>query len=94
MTIRDLRSVGSVFPSAGTLTEQMHLYLAEISAADRTAKGGGAEGEGEDIEIVEVALDELLQMARDGKILDAKTLILVQTLMIEDLETRLAKAAK
>lgn len=81
-----LRPVASVLSSAGTLTERMHLYIADVSAADRTEEGGGNPGEGEDIEIVEVALSELFAMARRGAIEDAKTLILVQRLMIDALE--------
>jgi nudix-type nucleoside diphosphatase (YffH/AdpP family) len=80
-----LRPVGSVVPSAGTLTERMHLYVAEVSGAERGA-GGGNPHEGEDIEIVEVPLGELFGMARNGEIEDAKTLILAQRLMIEALE--------
>ena len=80
-----LRKVGTVVPSAGTLTERMHLFIAEVSAADRTEDGGGKPSEGEDIEVVEIPLAELYERARRGEIDDAKTLILVQRLMIEDL---------
>ncbi len=85
LTIGALRPLGSVVPSAGTLTERMHLYIAEVSGAERGA-GGGNPHEGEDIEIVELPLETLFRMARDGEIEDAKTLILVQRLMIEALE--------
>jgi GDP-mannose pyrophosphatase NudK len=93
VTVRDLRHIGDVFPSAGTLTEQMHLYIAEIASADRTAPGGGMEGEGENIEVVEMPLPELFRMAREGRIIDAKTLILTQVLMIEELESRVGSTA-
>lgn len=83
VTLHDLRHVGTVFPSAGTLTERMHLYFAEVTSADRTAAGGGLEGEGEAIEVVEIPLAELFSMVRDRRIADAKTLILAQWLMIE-----------
>ena len=86
LRLRNLRHVADVFPSAGTLTERMHLYVADIARQDRTAPGGGKAGEGEDIEVVEIPLGELFAMARAGKILDAKTLILVQALLIETLE--------
>ena len=80
-----MRKVGTVVPSAGTLTERMHLFIAEVSSKDRTSKGGGKAGEGEDIEILEMPLDELFERARRGAIEDAKTLILVQHLMLEEL---------
>ncbi len=86
LKIGKLRKIGSVVPSAGTLTERMHLFIAEVSAADKTEDGGGNPHEGEDIEVVEVALPELFGMARRGEIEDAKTLILVQRLLLEETE--------
>ena len=83
LSIRELRSLGSILPSAGTLTERMHLFVAEVSAADRTEDGGGVEHEGESIEVVEVPLAELFAMAKSGGLEDAKTLVIVQRLMIE-----------
>lgn len=80
-----LRSLGSVLPSAGTLTERMHLFVAEVSADDARKGRGGVAHEGEDIEVVELPLPELYDMARNGGIEDAKTLIIVQRLMLEAL---------
>jgi nudix-type nucleoside diphosphatase (YffH/AdpP family) len=88
LKIGSLRKIGVVAPSAGTLTERMHLFIAEVSAADQTEEGGGNPHEGEDIEIVEMPLTELFDKARRGEIEDAKTLILVQRLMLEELEGR------
>jgi nudix-type nucleoside diphosphatase (YffH/AdpP family) len=88
LRVTALRGIGSVVPSAGTLTERMHLFIAEVSSADRVAAGGGSPHEGEDIEVVDVPLRELFAMASRGGIEDAKTLILVQHLMIEELEAR------
>ena len=88
-----LRKVGTVVPSAGTLTERMHLFIADVSEADRTENGGGNPSEGETIQVVEIPLTELYDKARRGEIEDAKTLILVQHLIIEELEARLADRA-
>lgn len=88
LRVRALRGIGSVLPSAGTLTERMHLFIAEVSAEDRVEAGGGNPHEGEDIEVVEVPLAELFAMARGGGIEDAKTLVLVQRLIMEELEAR------
>jgi nudix-type nucleoside diphosphatase (YffH/AdpP family) len=86
--IGSMRKVATVLPSAGTLTERMHLFIAEVSERDRTDGGGGKPGEGENIEIVDVPLSELFERARRGEIADAKTLILVQQLMIDELDKR------
>src|SRR4051794_25520242 len=84
--IGTLRRLGSILPSAGTLTERMHLFLAEVSAGELARTGGGNAHEGENIEVVEVRLPELYDMARRGVIEDAKTLVIVQKLMLEDLD--------
>jgi nudix-type nucleoside diphosphatase (YffH/AdpP family) len=81
-----MRKVAIVLPSAGTLTERMHLFIAEVTDDQRTENGGGVAHEGEDIEVVEVPLATLFKQARRGEIADAKTLILVQQLMLEALE--------
>ena len=86
VTIGALRSLGTMLPSVGTLTERMHLFVAEVSAADRTEEGGGNAHEGEEIEVVEVPLTRLFDMARSGALEDAKTLVIVQRLMLEALE--------
>ena len=78
-----VRKVGEVYVSPGTLTEKIHLFLATYGLQDRRSDGGGLDHEGEDIEIIEMPLDELFQMARAGAINDAKTLILVQALILE-----------
>jgi GDP-mannose pyrophosphatase NudK len=86
LTVRKLRSLGSVMPSAGALTERVHLFVAEATSADRANAGGGLAHEGESLEVVEVPLPDLFAMARDGTLEDSKTLIIVQRLMIEALE--------
>lgn len=85
ITIGELRSLGSIVPSAGTLTERMHLFVAELNGTESRGNGGGNPHEGEDIEIVEIPLAKLYEMARQGAIEDAKTLVIVQRLMLEDL---------
>ena len=80
-----MRSIGSVLSSAGTLTERMHLFIAEVSQGERAGRGGGNPHEGEQIEVVEVPLPVLYEMARSGAIEDAKTLVIVQRLMLDEL---------
>jgi nudix-type nucleoside diphosphatase (YffH/AdpP family) len=81
--LESVRKVGAVYPSPGALAEKMHLFLAAYGSNDRMSDGGGLDHEGEDIEIVEMPLDELFDMARAGTIIDAKTLILVQMLILD-----------
>ncbi len=84
LKIGALRSLGMILPSIGTLTERMFLFVAEVSEADRTENGGGNPHEGEDIEVVEMPLADFFRMAREGRIADAKTLVIAQRLIIEE----------
>lgn len=63
--------------SPGSVTERLHLFVGEYTAADRVSAGGGHASEGEDIEVIEVALDQALAMIERGEIADAKTIMLV-----------------
>jgi nudix-type nucleoside diphosphatase (YffH/AdpP family) len=55
-----------------------HGFVAEYDASDRIAGGGGLEHEGEDIEVLELPIDEAMAMLADGRIRDAKTIMLLQ----------------
>jgi hypothetical protein len=44
----------------------------------RVGNGGGLANEGEDIEVLELPIDQALAMISDGRIVDAKTIMLLQ----------------
>jgi GDP-mannose pyrophosphatase NudK len=75
--IRDVKEVLQAYMSPGSVTERLHFFTAEYSAANRVSAGGGHEGEGEDIEVIEVTLTDALAMIERGEIADAKTIMLV-----------------
>ncbi|MGH6850922.1 MAG: GDP-mannose pyrophosphatase, partial [Methylocella sp.] len=66
------------YMSPGCFGEKLTFFVAQYRAEDRTGKGGGLIGEGEDIEILEPTLDEALAMIGTGEIIDAKTILLLQ----------------
>ena len=68
----------SAYVSPGSVTESIHYFMADYSADDRVGSGGGLADEGEDIEVLEVAFDEALAWVGDGRIRDAKTILLLQ----------------
>lgn len=70
----------SVFMSPGAITERLTLFLADYNSTDRIAAGGGHAHEGEDIEVLELSFDEVRRMASDGRIIDAKTVMLIMFL--------------
>jgi nudix-type nucleoside diphosphatase (YffH/AdpP family) len=73
-----LAHVFDVYMSPGSITERIHFFAAEYSAATRTGQGGGLADDGEDIEVLELAFEEALAMIDDGQIADAKTIMLLQ----------------
>jgi nudix-type nucleoside diphosphatase (YffH/AdpP family) len=76
--LRQPRQIFEAYMSPGSVTERIHFFVAEYEAGDRISKGGGYEDEGEDIETLEVTIEEALAMVGDGRIIDGKTIMLVQ----------------
>jgi len=60
------------------VTEKQYFFVAEYDPAMRISFGGGLADEGEDIEVLELSIDEALAMIADGRIVDAKTIMLLQ----------------
>ncbi len=67
-----------IWMSPGSVTERLHFFAAPYVPGDVTGPGGGLEEEGEDIEVVELDVDDALDMVDDGRIADAKTVLLLQ----------------
>jgi nudix-type nucleoside diphosphatase (YffH/AdpP family) len=74
----NVRKICECFTSPGAVTEKITLFVGEYDADARRGKGGGLKDEGEDIEVIEVPFDETVAMMTDGRICDAKTIILLQ----------------
>jgi nudix-type nucleoside diphosphatase (YffH/AdpP family) len=74
----DIRKVFEAFMSPGSVTEKLHFFVAEYQPAMRIGSGGGIPDEGEDIEVLEISIDEALAMIGDLRIVDAKTIMLLQ----------------
>lgn len=76
--VGDVQHVFDVYMSPGSVTERLHFFAAPYSAATRSGAGGGIRSEGEHIDLVELGVDEALGMIDDGRIADAKTIMLLQ----------------
>ncbi|MGN6515582.1 MAG: GDP-mannose pyrophosphatase [Rhizomicrobium sp.] len=74
----NVEQVFAAFMSPGAVTETVTLFTGEYDPAARHHKGGGLAQEGEDIEVLELAFDEAVAMMNDGRICDAKTIMLLQ----------------
>ena len=74
----EIRKIFEAFMSPGAVTEKLHFFVAEYEPNMRIASGGGIASEGEDIEVLELSMDQALAMIGDGRIVDAKTIMLLQ----------------
>jgi nudix-type nucleoside diphosphatase (YffH/AdpP family) len=74
----EIRKVFEAFMSPGSVTERLHFFVAEYQPDMRVGSGGGNPDEGEDIEVLELSLDEALARIGDRRIVDAKTIMLLQ----------------
>jgi GDP-mannose pyrophosphatase NudK len=77
-TVTGLEKIGGVYTSAGGITEFVHLFIGVYDSTSQHEKGGGKDGEGEDIEVREITFDEARQQLQEGSLNDAKTMLLLQ----------------
>ncbi|HYX37591.1 MAG TPA: NUDIX domain-containing protein [Oligoflexus sp.] len=83
--IHEVQKVFEAFMSPGAVTERLYFYIGEYEDKDRKSKGGGKPGEGEDIEVLEMTLNEAMDKISSGAIVDGKTIMLLQHLKLSGL---------
>lgn len=76
--VGEVEHVFDVYMSPGSVTEKLHFFAAPYDAATRESDGGGLADEGEEIGVLEFDIDEAIDMIYDGRIADAKTIMLLQ----------------
>ncbi|WP_144110312.1 NUDIX domain-containing protein [Paraburkholderia sp. BCC1886] len=86
--VHDVQKIFEAYMSPGSVTEKLHFYIADYDATTRIGDGGGVEAEGEDVEVLEFALDDALMAVERGEIVDGKTIMLLQHLALRELNTR------
>jgi GDP-mannose pyrophosphatase NudK len=74
-----------LYMSPGSVTEIVHFFIAEYSNESKSGNGGGIEEEQEDIDVLEIPFEQAMEMVRRGEIKDAKTIILLQHLRLNQL---------
>ncbi|WP_419728254.1 NUDIX domain-containing protein [Lichenicola sp.] len=80
--LHDVRKVFELYTSPGGSAEKLHLFMAAYTPGDRVSDGGGLPAEGEQIRVLEVPLDRAWEMVQSGRIIDAKTVLLLQHLRL------------
>lgn len=82
-----VRKVFESYMSPGSVTEVLHFFIGEYRPSMKVEEGGGAEDESENIEVLEYNFPSVLTLMEEGKIRDAKTLMLLQYARIHELLT-------
>lgn len=82
--ITSVTKVFEAYMSPGSVTELLHFYIAPVTDDMKVTSGGGVESEHENIEVLEISFSEALQMIKDKRIQDAKTIMLIQHLALTE----------
>jgi len=83
--ITDVKKVYEAYMSPGSVTEILYFFIAEYSKDMKVHDGGGLVHEQEDIEVLEIAFDKAMEMVATGEIKDAKTIMLLQYIKLNEL---------
>lgn len=83
VAVGDLTHVWDVYMSPGSVTERIHFFAAPYDGSTLTSDRAGLADEGEHIELVDIDIDDALGMIRDGRIQDAKTIMLLQWAVLD-----------
>ena len=83
--IKKVTKIFEAYMTPGAVTEQIHYFTAEYTDAMKIEQGGGLESEQEDIEVLEMSFSKAIDLLNEGKITDAKTIMLLQYAIIHNL---------
>jgi nudix-type nucleoside diphosphatase, YffH/AdpP family len=83
--VTDVRKIFEAYMSPGSVTEILYFFVAEYSKAMKVNEGGGVEHEQENIEVLEMPFEQAINMIHTGEIKDAKTIMLLQYVKLNNL---------
>ena len=76
--IEKATKVLEAYTSPGAVTEKMFMFIAEYDETMKVNDGGGVDSENEEIDVLEVPFSKAIKMMHDFEIKDAKTIMLLQ----------------
>jgi GDP-mannose pyrophosphatase NudK len=83
--IKDVRKIFDSYMSPGSVSEILYFFIAAYTPSMKVHAGGGIENEQEDIEVLEISFDRAYGMIASGEIRDAKTIMLLQYMKINQI---------
>lgn len=75
--IHEVKKVFEAYMSPGAVTEILYFFTAEYQPEMKVSDGGGVATEHEYIEVMELPFEQAMTMVYNGKIKDAKTIMLL-----------------
>ena len=82
--IEEVEKIFEVYMSPGSVTEILYFFVAKYAKNQQVNDGGGVENE-EEIDVLELDFKDALKMIKTGEIKDAKTIMLLQYVQINQL---------
>ena len=83
--LTQVQKVFESYMSPGAVTEILYFFTGEYDESMKVSEGGGLEHEQENIEVLEFNFEEAYAMIASGEIKDAKTIMLLQYVKINNL---------
>lgn len=83
--IHSATKVQEAYMTPGAVTELLHMFIGEYDDTMKVSEGGGLAEEHENIEVLEIKFSEAIKMMKNGEIKDAKTIMLIQYAIINNL---------
>jgi GDP-mannose pyrophosphatase NudK len=83
--VHDVQKVFEAYMSPGSVTEILYFFVAQYTPQMKVTDGGGMEHEEENIEVLELSIDKAKEMMKSGEIRDAKTIMLLQYALLNNL---------
>ena len=80
-----VHKVFEAYMSPGSVTEILHFFIAPYEASMKITDGGGIVHEQENIEVLEMPVEDAVKMIKSGEIRDAKTIMLIQYVLLNNI---------
>jgi GDP-mannose pyrophosphatase NudK len=83
--VHNVQKVFEAYMSPGSVTEILYFFVARYTTQMKLTEGGGTDHEEENIEVLEMSVDRAIEMMKTGEIRDAKTIMLLQYALLNNL---------
>jgi GDP-mannose pyrophosphatase NudK len=83
--INNVQKIFEAYMSPGSVTEILYFFIAAYNKSMKISAGGGLEKEQENIEVLEMNIQEAMDMIGTGEIKDAKTIMLLQYVKLNNI---------